>query len=219
MHAHRDSDPTSDFQFMELHPTCSSRSEVAIVHLHGSGERGDDLALVTRYGLPAAIVEGRAFANCPVICPQLEAQAEWEPQRVAAFVRTAKERFSRIALIGYSWGASGVCSALGRFGPIADVHIAISGQAPGHEIARQDGTEFLAIQGELDTWPSTSHFVPIINDRGGRAMNVVLPGLGHYISEEATNHPACNAMLGSIGIAVTFRYMPADSALTPSHGD
>lgn len=206
MHARRGKEPTSGFQFLELCPLGDGQLNTAIVYLHGSGERGDDLTLVTRYGLPAAASEGRAFANCPIFCPQLEdGAAEWEPVRVASFVRQVRERHPRVALIGYSLGASGVCSVVAHTGPAASVHIAIAGQAPDRVGANQEGVQFLAIQGELDTWPDTGRFVPSINQHGGRAASVVLSGMGHYVSEEAVAHPACTSMLGSIGIEVAFR--------------
>lgn len=201
-------DPASGFQFLELRPLKGERSGAAIVYLHGSGERGRDLTLVTRYGLPAAISEGRAIANCPIFCPQLEAGAEWEPHRVAAFVRQVRQRHPEVALMGYSLGASGVCSVVAHIGPLAVVHIAIAGQAPDNVIASQEGVQLLAIQGELDTWPDTDRLVPSINERGGRATSVVLPGMGHYVSEEAVAHPACTSMLGAIGIEVAFRKTP-----------
>lgn len=204
MRARRGKEPTSGFQFMELLPLGDGQPNAAIVYLHGSGERGDDLTLVTRYGLPAAISEGRALANCPIFCPQLEAEAEWEPPRVASFVRQVLERHSRVALIGYSLGASGVCSVVAHMGPLAGVHVAIAGQAPDSVDTNQEGVQFLAIQGELDTWPNTGRFVPSINERGGRAASVVLPGLGHYVSEEAIAHPECISALSTIGIEVVF---------------
>jgi hypothetical protein len=205
MQSRRGEDPASGFQFLELRPLNGEQSGAAIVYLHGSGERGGDLTLVTRYGLPAAISEGRAIASCPIFCPQLEAEDEWEPHRVASFVRQVRQRHPEVALIGYSLGASGVCSAVAHIGPLAAVHVAIAGQAPDNVIAGQEGVQLLAIQGELDTWPNTGRLVSGINERGGRATSVVLPGMGHYVSEEAVAHPACTAMLGAIGIEVAFR--------------
>jgi predicted esterase len=205
MHARRGKELNSGFQFLELCPLGDGQSNAAIVYLHGIGERGEDLTLVTRYGLPAAISEGRALANCPIFCPQLEDGAEWEAGRVASFVRQVRGRHSSVALIGYSLGASGVCSVVAHIGPAASAFIAIAGQAPDRVGTNQEGVQFLAIQGELDTWPDTGRFVPSINERGGRAASVVLPGLGHYVSEEAVAHPACTSMLGAIGIEVIFR--------------
>ena len=204
MQARRGKDPTSGFQFLELRSSNGEQAAAAIVYLHGSGERGEDLRLVTRYGLPAAIAEGRAIANCAVFCPQLEAGAEWEPHRVASFVRQVRQRHAEVALMGYSLGASGVCSVVAHIGPLAGVHVAIAGQAPDNVIASQEGVQLLAIQGELDTWPDTGRLVSSINARGGRATSVLLPGMGHYVSEEAVAHPACTSMLGGIGIEVAF---------------
>jgi len=208
MHSQRGEESTSGFCFLQLRPTQNSQPNVAIVYLHGSGERGEDLSLVTKYGLPAAASEGRAFSNCSILCPQLEAGAEWAPGRIADFVRWVKLSHENVALVGYSWGASGVCAVVSQFGAIASAFVAIAGRAPPTVVASQQGVQFLAIQGELDAWPNIDHFVPIINEQGGRATSVKLKGLAHYISEEAIAHPACTSILGSIGITISF----------PAHG-
>lgn len=198
-------EPLSGFHFQELAPASNASSDVAIVHLHGSGERGSDLESVTRYGLPAAVLQGRAWVDCPVLCPQLEAQAEWDPGRVASFVGSARQRYSGIVLIGYSLGASGVCQTVARLGAVARLHIAIAGQAPDRASAAQEGVRFLAIQGELDPWPGTDGLVCSINEQGGHARSVVLAGAGHFVSETALAHPVSVATLQEAGVELVFR--------------
>jgi predicted esterase len=196
----------SGFQFLELSaPVDDDQSDVAIVYLHGSGERGNDLGLVIRFGLPAAVYEGRAWVSCPILCPQLETEAEWDAGRVATFLSSARKRFSSVVLIGYSLGASGVCHTVAQRGAVASLHIAIAGQAPERASAAQGGVQFLALQGELDTWPQTSGLVSSISALGGHAVSVTLPGVGHYVSEEAIAHPVSVAMLKAAGIEIFFR--------------
>ena len=198
-------EPISGFPFVEIPAARSNPSDVVIVHLHGIGERGDDLRLVTRFGLPAAVREGRALVNCPVLCPQLEADAQWDADRVASFVRSAGRRFAGVVLIGYSLGGSGVCQAVARFGELARLHVAIAGQGPERAGADQAGVRFLAIQGELDPWPCTDGLVSSINEQGGRARSVVLAGAGHFVSETALAHPVSVAMLQEAGVELVFR--------------
>jgi len=188
---------------MELAPLKSEPSDAAIVYLHGSGERGNDLQLVTRFGLPAAVLEGRTRAGCPIVCPQLEADAEWDAHRVSSLIGRIRERYMKVALVGYSLGASGVCSVVAQLGAVADVHVAIAGQAPDEVAVSQEQVRFLAIQGELDTWPRTGEFVKAINRLGGVAAGITLPALGHYVSEEALEHPAVLSMLGAVGIRLS----------------
>jgi predicted esterase len=198
-------DSLSGFHVLELVPSTGASSDVAIVHLHGSGERGSDLEMVTRYGLPAAAREGRAQVSCPVVCPQLEAEGEWDPERIVSFVGSARQRFPSIVLIGYSLGASGVCETVARHGAVARLHIAIAGQAPERASAAQSGVQFLAIQGELDPWPSTSGLVSSINALGGEAQSVTLPAAGHFVSEVAIAHPISMALLKAAGVEIGFR--------------
>jgi predicted esterase len=171
-----------------------------VIYLHGVGERGCDLSWVKRYGLPALLDKSVTSVNCPVICPQLEADAAWEPDRVASFIETSAGQHRQKVLIGYSLGGSGVCEVVSRHGPVVAVAIAISGQAPQCAQTNQSGVNFFAIQGELDPWPCTSSFVESINEMGGVAQSVTLVGKGHYISEEALFHPNLLALLHSAGI-------------------
>jgi len=198
-------DSLSGFHVLELVPSTAASSDVAIVHLHGSGERGSELEMVTRYGLPAAAREGRALVNCPILCPQLEAETEWEPARIASFVGGVRERFSSVVLIGYSLGGSGLCQTVALHGAVASLHIAIAGQAPERASVAQDGVQFLAIQGELDPWPRTSGLVASINALGGEARSVTLPGAGHFVSEDAIAHPVSMALLKAAGVEIGFR--------------
>ena len=198
-------DSLSGFHFLELAPPGIASPDVAIVHLHGSGERGSDLEMVTRYGLPAAVREGRAQVSCPILCPQLEAEAEWDAARIVSFVGSAHQRFSSIVLIGYSMGASGVCETVARHGAVARLHVAIAGQGPERVSAAQRDVKFLAIQGELDPWPCTRGLVASISALGGEARSVTLPGAGHFVSEEAIAHPVSMALLKAAGVEIGFR--------------
>ncbi len=199
---HQRRDPTSGFRFIE-YSTCDEPAPGAVlIYLHGSGERGDDLSWVKRYGLPALLDRSEVSVNCAVLCPQLEAGAHWEADRVAGFIKASTTKAQKTALVGYSLGASGVCECVSRYGSLTDVAVAIAGQAPKSVQAAQHGTRFFAIQGALDPWPCTSDFVASVNASGGAAQSVLLLGKEHYISEDAIFHPELGAMLRYAGIAI-----------------
>ncbi len=189
--------------YLTLLPQAPTQAASAIVYLHGIGERGQDLALVKNYGLPALVSQSAAVLNCPLFCPQLEAGLPWEADRVALFIAGVKKQFQQVALIGYSWGGSGVCEVVGHFGSVASLAICIAGQASAAACVDQTGVRFLAIQGELDPWPKTAAFVDSVNARGGVAHSLTLANSGHYISELAMSLPEVTSLLSSVGIQVT----------------
>jgi len=188
------------FRFLELTPSEPASRHCAVVYLHGAGERGDDLSSVKRYGLPAMVASGRASLNCRLICPQLEAEQEWQPERVAAFISYAQHQFGSVGLIGYSLGGQGVCEVLSHYGRISEFAVAIAGRAKSAILVPQLGVSFLAIAGELDSWSSTSSFVEGVRAAGGEAREVVLPAQGHYTSEVALEQPALQAVLALAGM-------------------
>lgn len=201
-----DFDTGSGFHFLKFDALDKARSDTAIVYLHGAGERGSDLSLLTRFGLPAMLAEGRASTHGAVYCPQLEENGTWSAERVVRFLRFVQAHHDSVVLIGYSLGASGVCNVVAEFGAVVPLAIAIAGQAPGQVSglvhAEQAGVCLLAIQGDLDTWPDTGTFMAHIRAAGAQAVEVVMPGHGHYISEEALAHPTTVAMLREAGVRI-----------------
>lgn len=184
-------------------PTGILRAQsLAIIWLHGIGERGTDLNLVLKYGLPAALAEDRLKTNATVICPQLEADLEWEPRRVAALMSYARTTYSRTALIGFSLGALGVCELLAELGPQSDQHVAIAPRTRRMPFASQLGTRLLSISGEQDPWPSSAAYLQGLRALGAVAEEVILPNEGHFISESALWHSATQASMQRIGIRI-----------------
>jgi hypothetical protein len=173
------------------------------VWLHGIGERGDDIALVSKYGLPAALKEGRLSVNADVICPQLEAGLTWSPERLACLLAELRKQYEASALLGYSLGADGVCELLAYAGSQASIHIAIAPNAFVPIVASQAATRFLTISGEYDPWLDADTFLLAVRSSGGDADSAVMQGEGHYISESALTHPKLVTVLASIGIAFT----------------
>ncbi len=169
---HQGLDRATGFRFLEYRPRETPEVEAVVVYLHGSGERGDDLSLVKRYGLPALLARSEVSVNCAVVCPQLEAGAEWGADRVARFIEATTQHPHKTVLIGYSLGGSGVCEVVSRRGPLVKLAVAIAGQAPRYAQAIQSGVNFFAIQGALDPWPCTSSFVASINALGGATQTV-----------------------------------------------
>ncbi len=78
--------------------------------LHGSGERGDDLAMVKKHGLPKLIEAGRQFPFI-VVSPQCPNGHSWEPYELSALLDEIGEKYKvdadRIYVTGLSMGGFG----------------------------------------------------------------------------------------------------------------
>jgi pimeloyl-ACP methyl ester carboxylesterase len=86
-----------------------------ILYLHGRSLSGDNLSLLTRYGLPARLEDEDDFPFV-VVAPQVPVGQTWtDTDRLAALVREVRARYpvdpTRVYLIGYSMGAGGVWRA------------------------------------------------------------------------------------------------------------
>lgn len=192
------------FRCLEFTPDSDGDPDRAIVYLHGAGERGETLEAVTAFGLPMLLASGAARANCTVLCPQLEPDRSWDPDRLAVFVAGVRGTFAHVALIGYSLGGQGVCELLARHGRIADVAIAIAGRGGEEVMAPQAGVVALTISGELDALADNTAFLKGVRWRGGMSHELVLPGHGHFISEIALEEPLCKSLLKDAGFEIRF---------------
>lgn len=172
----------------------------AIVWLHGSGERGNDVFSVAKVGLPAAVLAGRVRTNATVICPQLEANALWEPARVLHLLTAVHARHRCVALVGFSLGGQGVCDVVCRGGSVACLHVAMASRVRDLPQGGQTGVQFLALTGELDRQPLMQDFVRLVNELGGKAEEDVIPQQGHFISESGLTSPCFQRFARATGI-------------------
>jgi predicted esterase len=191
------------FQALVFSPTSTDQTAACIVWLHGIGERGGDLSLVAKYGLPAALDQRRARINATVLCPQLESDGEWEPARIAELMAQVRKQYAHTALVGFSLGALGVCETVAELGPQSNLHVAIAPRTRHLPTLPQKGTRLLSISGEHDRWPTTAEYLRQLRDLGAVVEEVVLPDEGHFISESALWHPSSVTALQTLGIQLT----------------
>ena len=81
-----------------------------MLFLHGAGERGDDLQLVKKAGIPKLIESGQQFPFI-VVSPQCPKDKMWEPFELTALLDEIVEKYKvdqdRIYLTGLSMGGFG----------------------------------------------------------------------------------------------------------------
>jgi len=101
-------------KYLLLEPETVEAAEAwpLIVFLHGSGERGADLTVVERYGLPRFVAEQGPLPAF-ILVPQCPRESEWSDltsslQRTLNHVLTSDPiARDRVSLTGFSMGATG----------------------------------------------------------------------------------------------------------------
>ena len=192
-----------NFRCLEFHPAFTPSA--AVIWLHGVGERGSDISLVAKYGMPAELSKGALLTNAAVVCPQLEVDTEWPAARLLALVTELQSEIGPTILVGYSLGGLGVCELLRLCGRGAAAYVAIAGRPRELVSGSMAGVRFLALSGELDPRPLMQEYVRSININGGSAVEVILSKQGHYIAEVALREASFLDLAASSGIRFEFR--------------
>ena len=92
-----------------------------ILFLHGAGERGDDVQLVTKHGPPKLLAKKTDLAvkNFIVASPQCPANKWWEPTEVIALLDEVSQKYAvdpdRVYLTGLSMGGFGTWDTAVRY--------------------------------------------------------------------------------------------------------
>lgn len=99
-----------------------------LLFLHGSGQRGENLRLVTKSGPPFQVSHGRGFPFV-LVSPQCRAESVWQSSELLALLDHVESEFSidpdRVYVAGYSMGGNGAwnlaCTAPDRFAAVVPV--------------------------------------------------------------------------------------------------
>lgn len=156
-----------------------------VLFLHGSGERGDDLAALERHG-PPKLLEGRDDFPAVVVSPQCLEGEFWDARALVALLDDVTRRLrvdpDRVVVTGLSMGGRGTwdlaMTAPERFAAIAP----ICGGAIPDRACRLRSVPVRAYHGARDA------VVPLLESRtvveavkacGGEAELVVYPDATH----------------------------------------
>ena len=156
-----------------------------VIFLHGSGERGDDLAQVKAHGLPELAAAGQSFPFV-LVAPQVPSDRAWDSDALEALRADLVARLpidaDRVLMTGMSMGG------YGTWNYAVDYPDRLAGIAPVCGIGDSDRAERLrgvpvwAFHGALDD------SVPIAGDQemvdtlraaGGNVRFTVYPDVGH----------------------------------------
>ena len=180
-------------------------AEVALLFLHGAGERGGDIRQVLAYGLPATLNAGTHSIDCTVICPHLESGQVWQPVRLAHLIDALRQSFRRIVICGYSLGGTGICELISTFGTLAELSIVVAGRTFAVPGDVPISGEQIFVEGEHDDWADTAAFRSGLTARAVPFTHVVLPGAGHFIAEASMEVAAVTSALEALGASYVRR--------------
>ena len=160
-----------------------------MVFLHGSGERGYDLSLVRRTGLPQQIEQGKCF-DFILVSPQCPAQSGWMADDVITLIEHASNSLSidreRVYLTGHSMGGFGTWAIAAhdpsRFAAI----VPLCGGGDVERAERLTQLPIWAFHGDKDDvvpLKASQAMVDAVRKAGGNVKFTVLRGYGHGICE------------------------------------
>jgi len=187
-------------------PTGYERSKTKrwplILFLHGAGERGDDLSLVRKHGLPRVVAERRVpgFENFPFIAvsPQCPTDRWWSRETLAleALLEGIEQEFrvdpDRIYLTGLSMGGFGTFALAATLPDRFAAIVPICGGGSRTDARRLGHIPLWVFHGAKDeTVPlrSSAEMVEAIARFGGSPRFTVYPDAKHDSWTETYDNP------------------------------
>jgi predicted esterase len=161
-----------------------------LMHLHGSGARGNDLALLRREGLSRLIHKG---LQLPVVVasPQCQQGQTWDSKQVMAVVEFLKDSYNidpgRIYLTGYSMGGYGTWRTASLYPERFAAIVPICGGGETDWAPSLTGIPIWAFHGQRDESvpvAETTKMIDAIQLAGGTPRLTVYPEGKHYIWDD-----------------------------------
>jgi len=156
-----------------------------LIFLHGSGERGDDLARVKVHGPPREIEAGRTLPFI-LVSPQVPAGGDWDIGLLDALLDELLEKLpvdsDRVYLTGLSMGGHATWTWATRRPDRFAAIIPVCGSGQRYLACRLKTVPVWAFHGELDTVVPTVQSVTMVKavqDCGGNARLTLYQDQGH----------------------------------------
>lgn len=176
----------------ECDQSANDKKRPLILFLHGSGRRGDDIAMLDNYGLNKVARETAGFPFI-VVAPQCPAESTWLQHRetLIGLLENIAEQFpvdwSRIYLTGFSMGGHGSWE-LAAYRP--DLFAAVAPIAGwfdptrASELAHVPIWNFHGDEDEIVAFQCSVDIVEAIRRLGGHVRFTAYPGLRHHFMME-----------------------------------
>lgn len=155
-----------------------------LIFLHGSGERGNDLSLVTKHGPPKVAFQ----MNLPfiIISPQCPAGRRWEAKSLQELIDSSLQSLpvdrSRIYLTGLSMGGFGTWSLAAAMPDFFAALAPVCGAGDVNEACKIKNAPAWVFHGELDNVVPVARSVEMVNalrECGGNVIFTNYLGITH----------------------------------------
>jgi predicted peptidase len=170
-----------------------------LVFLHGSGERGTDLARVKAHGPPKLADRGVEYP-CILVSPQLEDGRRWEAAPLHALLQALQSpplqlRIdpARVTATGLSLGGHGVWDWATAYPRDLAAIAPVCGFGEPEDVCRMRQVPVRAYHGDADTvvpLASQQACIDALRACGGTAEFIVFHGVGHDAWNPAYEDPA-----------------------------
>ena len=166
-----------------------------LLFLHGAGESGDDLELVTLHGPPKLIAAGKDFPFI-VVSPQCPKDQMWEPIELVALLdeieRLYKVDQNRVYVTGLSMGGFGTWR-LAAFAPHRFAAIApICGGGENHWVGKMRDIPVWAFHGAKDVGvpvERSQSMIDALKDAGANPKLTIYPDAEHDSWTQTYDNP------------------------------
>lgn len=166
-----------------------------VVFLHGSGERGTDLAKVKVHGPPKRVAAGADWPAV-LVSPQCEDGQRWDPERLHRLLVALKAQLhvdpQRCVGTGLSMGGFGMWQWATAYPRDLAAIAPVCGFGDPAKVAAMRAVPVRAYHGDQDSVvPLAPHVacVEALRAAGGTASLTIYPGVGHDSWTPAYNDP------------------------------
>ncbi len=179
--------PASGFAYLRYDPPGYNEKTPRVIFLHGSGQRGEILSEVARWGLPRLIEEGQTFPFVTLSPQGSKAVEDWEYERLSLFVdQLRSESDAKIILTGFSLGAYGVWDFAVKRPEVLTAIVPLAGGGDPSKAAALVNLPCWAFHGKIDEAVPVEESIQMIEAiriAGGDPKFTLYPDLGHGIAE------------------------------------
>ena len=166
-----------------------------VMFLHGSGERGDNLDAVKKWGPPKHVAEGKAM-DFILVSPQCPSGQRWDADVLAGLVRQLQQKWSvdqdRTYITGLSMGGYGTWNLLAKHADLFAAAIPVCGGGNPEQAKEMVNVPIWVFHGAIDDvvpLRRSEQMVEAVKAAGGDVKLTIYAELGHNSWSKAYGDP------------------------------